>query len=127
MKLLEVTRPSDKAAERVKLAMKEESMRKRVVNAYVRGLKAPQYNPHVRDVEFWLFGGSGLNDPDSLKELEVWADAIAFMVRVNPLGARMSWLDDQDQFRTFSHHINVPHEMVDFVCSGGSLPEEIKK
>jgi hypothetical protein len=120
MKLVEVVRPSDKAAERAKIAAKQEAMRNRVVNAYVRGLTAPQYKPHANDVSRWLFG-IGLSDEEAMNELKAWTTGVGFMVNVDP---------NEDPkgtaFRTFSHFINVPHEMVDFVCNGGIL-EEPKK
>src|ERR1035437_588363 len=120
MKLFEVIRPSDKAAERAKLAAKEEAMRTRVVKAYVRGLTSPQYKPHPNDLNRWLFK-LGTNDEDAVRELEVWTAAVGSMVNVNPNEDPKG-----DNFRAFSHHINVPCEMVDFVCGGGKLPE-IKK
>lgn len=120
MKLLEVTRPSDKAAERAKQAAKEEAMTKRTVAAYVRALTAPQYKPHARDMEQWLFGG-GPGDTEALEELRVWTDAIGFMIGVKPNDK-----DDKDHeqhFRVFSHHLDIPDELVDFVCNEGELPE----
>ncbi len=120
MKLFEVTRPSDKAAERAKHAAKEDAMRTRVIKAYIRGLTSPQYKPHHNDLNRWLFG-LGQSDEESIKELEVWTTAIGHMANVNPNGEK------GDDFRAFSHHINIPYEMVDFVCNGGKLPEPPKK
>lgn len=124
MKLDEVTRPSDKAAERAKLAAKEEAMRKRVVNAYVRALTAPQYKPHPNDVEKWLFGG-GPQESDELQELKVWTDAIGFMVKVK-VNDTLADRDDES-FRTFSQYLDIPYEMVDFVCAEGQFPEKDDK
>lgn len=120
MKIFEVTRPSDKAAERAKLAAKQEAMRNRVVAAYVRGLTAPQYKPHANDVGQWLFG-IGITDEAAMKELEVWTTAVGFMVNANP-----NETPKNQAFKAFSHSIGVPAEMVQFVCSGGVI-EEPKK
>lgn len=121
MKLFEVIRPSDKAAERAKHAAKEDAMRTRVVKAYVRGLTSPQFKPHPNDLNRWLFG-KGISDETARKELEVWIGAIGHMINVNP-----SEDPKGKHFRAFSHHINIPGEMVDFVCGGGVLPEIKKK
>lgn len=120
MKLTEVTRPSDKAAEREKLAAKQEAMRNRVVNAYVRGLTAPQYKPHANDVCRWLFG-IGQSDEEAMNELLAWTAAVGFMVDVDP-----NQEPKGADFKAFSQSINIPHDMIDFVCSGG-LIEEPKK
>lgn len=128
MRLLEVTRPSDKAAERAKHAAKEEAFKKRVVASYVGKLKAPQYTPHPRDVEVWLFGGKG--DEEAMKELQVWTDAVAFMAGVTDLNQQLPGREPEvphEAFRTFSHFIDIPHDLVDFVCAGGHLDEEPKK
>lgn len=121
MKLYEVTRPSDKAAERAKIAAKQEAMRNRVVNAYVRGLTAPQYKPHANDVSNWLFG-IGLTDADAMRELEVWTTAVGAMVDVNP-----NETPKGKAFKAFSYSIDIPPEMVEFVCNSGILEEPKKK
>lgn len=123
MKLFEVIRPSDKAEERAKIAAKEDAMRARVVKAYVRGMTAPQYKPHIKDVEYWLFG-KGSADSEAIEELKSWAGAICSLVKVTINDPRDA--ADHEGFRIFSHHIDVPLEMVDFVCGGGVLPE-VKK
>ena len=120
MKLFEVIRPSDHAAEREKHAAKEDAMRTRVIKAYVRGITSPQYKPHPKDLNRWLFG-LGYSDEAARQELEVWTTAIGHMANVNPNGEK------GDDFRAFSHHINIPSDMVDFVCAGGKLPEVKKK
>lgn len=112
MKLNEVVRPSDRAAERAKEVKKEEAIRKRVVSAYVRALTAPQFKPHATDVEQWLFGGG--TDSTALKDLEIWTDAIGAMVDVQPNDK--SVFDYEKQFRIFSHHLDIPHDLVDQVC-----------
>jgi len=121
MKLFEVIRPSDKAEERAKIAAKEDAMRNRVIKAYVRGLTSPQYKPHPNDLNRWLFG-KGISDEDAMKELEVWITAVGHMINVNPNADPKG-----NDFRAFSHHINIPPDMVDFVCCGGKLPEIKKK
>lgn len=125
MKLYEVIRHSDRTAEqeklKAKIAAKEDAMRKRVINAYVRGLTAPQYKPHPNDIGKWLFG-KGHSDEDAVKELEAWVTGVGHMAGVNPFAEDPKG----DDFRAFSHHINIPGDMVEFVCCGGKLPEEPK-
>lgn len=123
MKLLEVTRPSDKAAERAKIAAKEEAMRKRVVVTYTRALTANKiFQPHPVDVEKWLFGGGP--QTDLMDELVVWTDAIGYLVKVKPNDKEAP--DHETAFRTFSNYLDIPHDMVDFVCNGGQLEVEEK-
>ncbi len=119
MRLDEVTRPSDLAAERAKEEAKIEAMKKRVVAAYTRALTAPQYKPHASDVSHWLFGG-GPADPHSMKELTVWTDAIGFMVKVTPSNDSVG--GDRHGFRVLSSHLGIPHDLVDFACDPG-LPK----
>lgn len=121
MKIFEVIRPSDRSKERAKKAAKEEAMRKRVVTAYTRALTAPQYKPHPRDVEHWLFGGGPSEDTEAMEELKVWTDAIGFMVKVKVNDTMHD--EDKESFRTFSQYLDIPHDMVDFVCSEGQFPE----
>jgi hypothetical protein len=121
MKIFEVIRPSDRSKERAKQAAKEEAMRKRVVQAYTRALTAPQYKPHPRDVEHWLFGGGPSEDTEAMEELKVWTDAIGFMVKVKVNDTMND--EDKESFRTFSQYLDIPHDMVDFVCNEGQFPE----
>lgn len=120
MRLDEVSRTSDRSKVRAKLAAKEDAMRARVVKTYTRALTAPQYKPHIRDVEKWLFGG-GADDTEAMEELKVWTHAIGFMVRVNINDTIHD--EDKESFRTFSQYLDIPHDMVDFVCNEGQFPE----
>lgn len=124
MKLYEVVRPSDKAAERAKQAAKEEAMKTRVVAAYTRALTAPQYKPHVRDVETWLFGGNN-DDSEAMEELKAWTQAIGKLVNVDINDTIND--ENTESFRVFSQYLDIKHEFVDFVCSKGQFPEESKK
>lgn len=121
MKIFEVIRPSDRSAERAKQAQKEEAMRQRVVKAYTRALTAPQYKPHANDVERWLFGGGPTEDTEAMEELRVWTDAIGHMVKVKVNDTEND--EDKESFRTFSQYLDIPHDMVDFVCNEGQFPE----
>jgi hypothetical protein len=31
--------------------------------------------------------------------------------------------EDKESFRTFSQYLDIPHDMVDFVCNEGQFPE----
>lgn len=133
MKLYEVIRRSDRVADAEKekaklaaakqkqkerIAAKEESMRERVIKAYIRGLSAPQYKPHQNDIGRWLFG-KGDSDQAAVKELEAWITGVGHMAGANPIGEDPKG----DNFRAFSHHINIPGDMVEFVCNGGIYTE----
>lgn len=123
MKLHEVvTRTSDRAAEREKHEKKEAAMRDKAVKAYVRGLTAPQYHPHYNDISNWLFG-KGDSDDEAVQELKAWVTAIGRMADVDPFEEDPF----DDDFKAFSHHIDIPADIVEFVIDGGKLPEEKKK
>jgi len=119
MKLDEVIRSSERTAaqeQKEKEAAKLETYRERVVQAYVRGLSAPQYKPHANTVSLWLFGkrfdfysvkSARIND--DLERLIIWVNAIAHVIGHDPV-------NDEATFRALSYHLEISHEFVDFVC-----------
>ena len=80
--------------------------------ACIKGLSELGANLYVYD--------ESKQSAEKLKELEAWISGVGHMAGVNPYSEDPKG----DDFRAFSHHINIPGDMVEFVCCGGKLPEE---